>query len=499
MKNLFTNVLILALLFWQASLSAQNSTCATAATLQIDSNCGGSASGGGANAGDPTGNDDTDGNVCSSNYSGGDDFIFEYTATTTDALELNLYATNTWTGLLVTAGCPTTGTCFASSTSSATNESLTTDPMTIGETYYIHISTWPSPQSAGQFCLDAALVAPPMPPGNDVCAMATSIMDTDVLTGNTELSTSADGQTACNGGGGGGDCDAGGTGTTDFSEGVWFVYTSTSANESITVATDNVGTDFDTEIMVYEGSCGSLTCVGGDDDGGDGTGQQFDSKFCWVSTANFAPVDYYIYIDGHSGATGNYAVSLNAVEAALPVELTSFEGEVMDHYNMIKWETASEENTEMHVIERSSNGQTNWKAIGELTAAGNSFDSQQYRIRDMNPIAQGYYRLKSVDFDGYTDYSDIIMLERKIDRFEVLAVAPNPASTVVNIQVQVPESGQHTIRVSNTIGQTLYLEQLTLDAGIYSKAVDVSDFTNGIYIISIENGFESLVHKVVKQ
>jgi len=242
-----------------------------------------------------------------------------------------------------------------------------------------------------------------------------------------------------------------------------------------------------------------LTCIGGDDDGGDGTGQQFDSKFCWVSTASFAPVDYYIYIDGHSGATGDYAVSLDVVLAPLPVELSSFEGETMENYNVIKWATASEENTEMHVIERSSDGQGDWKAIGSLPAAGNSFELQEYKMRDMNPIAQAYYRLKSVDFDGYTDYSEVIMLERKIDRFEVLAIAPNPASTRVNIQVQVPNSGQHTIRISNTIGQTVYMEQLNFDTGIYSKSVDVSDFTNGIYIISIENGFESLVHKIVKQ
>jgi len=71
----------------ETSLFAQNSTCATAAPLQIDANCGGTAGGAGANSGDPTGNDDTDNNVCSSNYSNGDDFIFEYTATTADALQ----------------------------------------------------------------------------------------------------------------------------------------------------------------------------------------------------------------------------------------------------------------------------------------------------------------------------------------------------------------------------------------------------------------------------
>ncbi|WP_271856119.1 T9SS type A sorting domain-containing protein [Patiriisocius marinus] len=182
----------LALFSWQGS--AQNDTCALAATLQLDANCGGSESGLGLNSGDPTGNDGTDGNVCSANYSGGDDFIYEYTATTTDALALSLWATNSWTGLMVTEGCPTTGTCFASSASSSVNESLETPAMTIGVTYYIQISTYPTPQSAGQFCLDASLVSPPMPPVNDTCATATDLaLETSPLTASiTDLASATE-------------------------------------------------------------------------------------------------------------------------------------------------------------------------------------------------------------------------------------------------------------------------------------------------------------------
>lgn len=368
---------------------------------------------------------------------------------------------------------------------------------------YLHIHADNSCTDDGSICRETTAqctsCAPPPAPANDECANATSIDDTDVLTGNTDAATTANAQTACNGGGGGGDCDAGGTGTTDFSEGVWFVYTSSSSGESITVATDNVGTDFDTEIQVFEGSCGSLTCVGGDDDGGDGTGHNFDSKFCWVSTANFAPVNYYIYIDGHSGATGNYAVSLDVVQAPLPVELTSFQGEVTEKSNRLIWETASEENTEMHIIERSIDGQDNWEVVGEVPAAGNSFVAQNYKLEDMNPVAEAYYRLKSVDFDGYTEFSEVIMLERKIEEFEVVNIAPNPASASVNLTVQTPKSGFYTIRLTNTVGQIVYLEQSNMDSGIHSKEINISDLSNGIYFITIENGLESLVHRIVKQ
>jgi hypothetical protein len=62
-------------------------------------------------------------------------------------------------------------------------------------------------------------------------------------------------------------CSSGGTGAT---AGEWFVYTA-SANYTVTLSSDlaqNGNTD--TRVQVYTGSCGNLTCLVGDDDGGTG-------------------------------------------------------------------------------------------------------------------------------------------------------------------------------------------------------------------------------------
>lgn len=243
-------ILILCLLTSWSTISAQNSTCATAASLVMDTNCVGTT--GGANSGDPTGNDDTDGNLCSSSYSNGDDFIFEYTATTTDALQLDLTSSNTWSGILVTDGCPTTGTCFASATSSSSSKSLTTPSMSIGSTYYIHISSYPSPQSPGQFCLNAALMTPPMPPPNDACVDAIALtVNPDQACGMVTSSTinlataSGEDVTTC-----------GGTEDDD----VWFSFVATSTIHNIDL--QNVtGSTTDLYHSVWSGTCGSLTNI----------------------------------------------------------------------------------------------------------------------------------------------------------------------------------------------------------------------------------------------
>jgi len=243
--------LLFIFLAFNISAIAQNSTCATAAPLTIGGTmCSGTS--GGANSGDPTGNDDTDGNVCSGSYSGGDDFIFEYTATTSDALKLDLFASNTWTGVLVTEGCPTTGTCFASSTSSSRDESLTTPAMTIGLTYYIHISTYPSPQSAGQFCLYATLEAPPSPPSNDDCANA------QVLTVNADLACGVTTSGTINLASASGEDESTCGGTED--DDVWYSFVATATSHTINLNNVANGTT-DLYHSLWEGTCGALTNI----------------------------------------------------------------------------------------------------------------------------------------------------------------------------------------------------------------------------------------------
>ena len=63
-------------------------------------------------------------------------------------------------------------------------------------------------------------------------------------------------------------CAQNGLGNTSASE--WYSFTATGIN-TITVSTDLPGTQgVDTRVHIYSGQCGSLTCVGGDDDSGVG-------------------------------------------------------------------------------------------------------------------------------------------------------------------------------------------------------------------------------------
>ncbi len=82
-----------------------------------------------------------------SSYLNGEDYIFTYTPPVNQQVDINLTGTDTYTGIFVFDGCPTTGTatCVANNTNSGGNPFLCGVSLTGGITYYIVISTFPAP------------------------------------------------------------------------------------------------------------------------------------------------------------------------------------------------------------------------------------------------------------------------------------------------------------------------------------------------------------------
>ncbi len=129
-------------------------------------------------------------------------------------------------------------------------------------------------------------------PSNNICSGAAAISCGAVITDSTDYATNENEVASCQGPPGGG--------TTNFGIGVWYKFIGT--GDSVELSTDNPGTDYDTELQVWRGSCGALTCIGGDDDGG-------SINTSIIKFLTQADTTYYVYMDGHTSATGNYELS----------------------------------------------------------------------------------------------------------------------------------------------------------------------------------------------
>lgn len=129
--------------------------------------------------------------------------------------------------------------------------------------------------------------------------------------------------------------------------------------------------------------------------------------------------------------------ALAAVEAALgtvPSTLLNFEGFWEEDYVMLRWQTATEQETDYFAVERRTTTDNHWTLVGKVAAAGNSRSLQDYSLLD-NSAKPGanYYRLMQVDWDGTVHYGPVIVVE--VPHFLRVIPYPNPSSGEFELKV----------------------------------------------------------------
>ncbi len=137
------------------------------------------------------GDDYSSTDACGSSYMNGDDIVIAYTPTTTECVNITLTNTSSWVGLFITDGCPGDAgvNCLASATASGGNPFISSFNVAAGVTYYITVSTWPSPQCTP---FDISIAPCPPPPANDECTAATPLtVNPDQNCGTTTAGTIA--------------------------------------------------------------------------------------------------------------------------------------------------------------------------------------------------------------------------------------------------------------------------------------------------------------------
>lgn len=160
--------------------------------------------------------------------------------------------------------------------------------LTIGNTYYIRIDGYAADLCGYSFTpISGVVITPP----NDSCFNAIPLICGGSDTASNILATANDAPIGCVGGG-------------TPSKGVWYKFVGN--GQSTTITTDNTTTNFDTEINIFTGTCGAITCVGGDDDSGSGA----TSTYTFNATNG---TTYYIYVDGKGTAQGQFKISLSCV------------------------------------------------------------------------------------------------------------------------------------------------------------------------------------------
>ncbi len=175
------------------------------------------------------------------------------------------------------------------------------------------------------------------------------------------------------------------------------------------------------------------------------------------------------------------------VTVTLPVSLVDFEAELVNDIVQIDWKTASEENNDYFIVQKSTDG-IYFEDIDRVEGAGNSNVIVNYQSFDENPDNINYYRLLQVDFDGQNSLSDIIVVRNNNEK-EML-VYPNPSTGVVNIETE----NSVDVSIYSSVGQTV--AQYHFEANTLNK-IDLSNQPKGIYFVSYYSVDKLIVKKLM--
>ncbi|MFN3560722.1 MAG: T9SS type A sorting domain-containing protein [Chloroherpetonaceae bacterium] len=186
-----------------------------------------------------------------------------------------------------------------------------------------------------------------------------------------------------------------------------------------------------------------------------------------------------------SGYTGPFHTN----PVALPVELTSFNAQVLNNGVRLTWTTASEVNNSGFEVQR-SNDQANWTALGFVRGAGTTTEAQSYSFTDAQASGRVFYRLKQIDFDGQFEYSNVIEVNVGLPKqFALDQNYPNPFNPTTTIAYQLPTAGNVSLKVFDMLGKEVAtLVNGRQEAGSYTVNFNANQLSSGVYFYRLQAG-----------
>ena len=141
----------------------------------------------------------------------------------------------------------------------------------------------------------------------------------------------------------------------------------------------------------------------------------------------------------------NFPVS-DEIYNALPVELSSFTASIVGQKILLMWRTETEVSNYGFEVERAVvNTKTKkqgveFSKIGFVEGNGNSNSPKNYSFTDEKPFGGSKFqsRLKQIDADGQSQYSDIVEVEVVPAKFELSQNFPNPFNPTTTIGFGIP-------------------------------------------------------------
>ena len=141
--------------------------------------------------------------------------------------------------------------------------------------------------------------------------------------------------------------------------------------------------------------------------------------------------------------------------------------------------------------------------VNSKSVNGNSSSVLNYQYVDNKaPGGSVYYRLRQIDKDGQSSYSNVILIKgEKINALTLNMIYPNPAKSTLNLVVSSPENNNISIMITDLAGKKVYQQGFSLINGGNNLDLDIAKLPAGTYFLkaACNNGCKTAVSKFVKE
>jgi len=188
------------------------------------------------------------------------------------------------------------------------------------------------------------------------------------------------------------------------------------------------------------------------------------------------------------------------MSAALLIKLERL---TWDKSVLLKWITEQEINHNYFEVERSFDGRT-FSTIAMVLDGFENGTKKSYQFKDNASELQSkpviYYRLKQVDKDGKTTYTNTLTVKMKAVSDITIQASPNPFVENLNVRFTAAENGKAEISLTNSNGQQIITRQSNIAKGYITIQMDgLAKLAPGMYIATVKiNGVVTGSQKIIK-
>lgn len=173
-------------------------------------------------------------------------------------------------------------------------------------------------------------------------------------------------------------------------------------------------------------------------------------------------------------------ITLASTTVPLPVEYLSFNAFCQETIVTITWQTASETNNLGFLVEKSNDG-FNWFNLQFVNGNGTTNAINKYNVIDDNPFEINYYRIKQIDNNGETSYSNVISASCANQNYIEDILPLNSGYEPFSIIVRGEPEKTYDLIFTNILGQQLLSKKIKLTSAEEIVPIYEQIFSTGIY------------------